>query len=281
MSKNRNWCFTAHIKENSVPPKDWKLDSKYLFYAKEQGEEGKTPHWQGFCQMPSPRTLRSMKKKSAPDVHWEVMKGTWAQNLIYCTKEHGEKFERGERPKQGKRIDLLSFKRRIEEGERPLDIAEDETMFNTWINSHRALERYYQHKKKKRAWKSKVVVYWGPTGTGKSLRAFREGAAFVSFTESGSFLQGYAGEAVVCFDDFEDRHIDKRLFLRLTDRYPMMVNIKGGQASWVPRTIIFTSNTDPSNWYMGDPAVQRRLDEVVELTEKYEYKDGESGDETE
>ena len=55
------------------------------------------------------------------------------------------------------------------------------------------------------------------------------------------------------------------MFLRLTDRYPMRVPIKGGFVDWVPVRIWITANYGPDILYNRDPAVLRRIDEIYEF----------------
>lgn len=110
-----------------------------------------------------------------------------------------------------------------------------------------------------------VIAIWGPTGTGKTRAAYEAGATMVEWT--GCFLQGYGGESMVVFDDFDWKQMPRSTFLRMTDRYPYTFNIKGGQVSWAATTIYITSNYDPKTWYMEngleDGAVQRRFTEVI------------------
>jgi len=49
-------------------------------------------------------------KELFPTAHIEKMKGNFAQNEKYCSKE-GKLIEFGERPKQGKRTDLIEVKK--------------------------------------------------------------------------------------------------------------------------------------------------------------------------
>lgn len=37
--------------------------------------------------------------------------------------------------------------------------------------------------------------------------------------------------------------------LRLMDRYPMLVQTKGGQATFLAKKLLITSNTLPASWY--------------------------------
>lgn len=69
---------------------------------------------------------------------------------------------------------------------------------------------------------------------------------------------------MVLFDDFDWHKMPMDTFLRITERYPIPINVKGGEVPWVAETIYFTSNDDPSSWYVlpgiGQPEqVTRRI----------------------
>ena len=81
-------------------------------------------------------------------------------------------------------------------------------------------------------------------------------------------------------DEFEPTMVTRSLFLQITDRYPMTVNIKGGSANWAPKQLFFTSNHDPNKWYTvddndQDPAVKRRFhangSSITKLTEPFKH----------
>lgn len=70
----------------------------------------------------------------------------------------------------------------------------------------------------------------------------------------------------------------------------MKVPIKGGYVEWSPRVIIFTSNFEPSSWWIDHhrdmprgwkDQFDRRVTEVREFTTPYEppaYEDNSEGD---
>lgn len=109
-----------------------------------------------------------------------------------------------------------------------------------------------------------VYVFWGPTGTGKSRRAWTEaGADAYPKCPRTKFWCGYQGEQNVVIDEFRGT-IDIAQLLRWTDRYPVRVEIKGSARPLDARRIWITSNLEPYRWYPDlDPetfsALERRL----------------------
>lgn len=92
-------------------------------------------------------------------------------------------------------------------------------------------------------------VYWGPTRTGKSRRAWEQAGedAFGKDPKS-KFWFGYRGQKNVIFDEFRGG-IDIAHILRWLDRYPVYVEQKGYHVPLVAEKIWFTSNVDPRNWW--------------------------------
>jgi len=108
-------------------------------------------------------------------------------------------------------------------------------------------------------------VYWGPTGTGKSRRAWDE-AGFTAYAKDPrtKWWCGYRGQENVVIDEFRGS-IDIAHLLRWLDRYPVCVEIKGASRPLIASKIWITSNVDPRLWYPDcDPdtvlALLRRLE---------------------
>lgn len=111
-------------------------------------------------------------------------------------------------------------------------------------------------------------VFWGATGTGKS-RAAWEAAGMDAYPKDPrtKFWCGYSGQEHVVIDEFRGG-IDISHVLRWLDRYPVLVEIKGGSQVLSARTLWITSNLSPRQWYpeLDEPSVLallRRL-KVVE-----------------
>jgi len=92
-------------------------------------------------------------------------------------------------------------------------------------------------------------VFHGPTGTGKSRRAWQE-ATIDAYPKDPrtKFWCGYNGQPNVVIDEFRGG-IDIAHLLRWLDRYPVNVEIKGSSVCLLAKTIWITSNIPPEKWY--------------------------------
>ena len=119
-----------------------------------------------------------------------------------------------------------------------------------------------------------VIVFYGPTGTGKSYRAMQMARRPVYRKESSNlWFNLYKGQKDVVLDDYNGNFpID--MFLRLTDCYGMTVEVKNHHANWAPERIFISSNKHPDLWYPGltddqRDAFRRRLTQVIHMTQVY------------
>lgn len=94
-----------------------------------------------------------------------------------------------------------------------------------------------------------VFVFVGPTGTGKSHRAWEE-AGINAFPKDPrtKFWDGYQGQDHVVMDEFRGA-IDISHMLRWLDKYPVIIEVKGSSTVLKAKKIWITSNLDPSGWY--------------------------------
>lgn len=58
------------------------------------------------------------------------------------------------------------------------------------------------------------------------------------------WFDGYVGQPVVILDDFRPWWCQFSFLLRLLDRYPIQVQVKGGFVNFIPETIIITTPKD-------------------------------------
>lgn len=113
-------------------------------------------------------------------------------------------------------------------------------------------------------------MFWGPTGTGKSRRAWAEAGMDAYCKDPRSkFWCGYQAEQHVIIDEFRGG-IDIAHLLRWLDRYPVRVEIKGSSMPLAAVKFWITSNIHPDDWYKETDyqtmdALKRRL-EIINLT---------------
>lgn len=121
-----------------------------------------------------------------------------------------------------------------------------------------------------------VEIWWGITGSGKSHKAFHDYPEAYRKTIPGKWWEGYKGETTVVFEEFnpsEDKELRLPELLKILDKYPYQVEIKGAALQLRANHFIFTTNIDPRTWYQGHPqmpAFCRRVSRVLRFTLSYE-----------
>ena len=77
--RSRKWCFTVNNYTDEDLDQISSLNTQYLIYGRERGEEG-TDHIQGFAIFRNAVTFSSLKSK-LPRAHIEVSKGSTEDNI--------------------------------------------------------------------------------------------------------------------------------------------------------------------------------------------------------
>lgn len=272
--QSRNWCFTLNNytddEYNSLRQCADSDETEYAVLGKERGESN-TPHIQGFIMFVRKKRLNGVKQALGSNrIHVEIARGTPTEASEYCKKD-GDFYERGDIGRartQGSRSDLARVQALLDAGTPLEQVASQE--FCHFIRYHRGIMLYSSLRISRRTWRTQVVWLHGPTGTGKSRRAYEESMALcggsVSYIGDPSlkWFDPYRGEKGVVLDDF-DGTAPISILLRVFDRYPLRVPVKGGFVEFAARIVWVTSNFSPTGLYGGSPqldALRRRLDEV-------------------
>lgn len=282
-NKHSRVCVTVNLPDG----KSWEdydlhflrvaLNADYIVMGKETGAEGRK-HFQGyfeFSKRKSGKAIDNIFRRVWPlpiSVHFEPARGTQQQNTEYCSKSDTEPFTYGTptgNEGQGTRMDAHAAMIRIKQGATLKQMAEEAP--GLFFQYGRAMQTAIDLFKEHRAEEKQLIFLWGPTGTGKTCHARKELDPEPMMWSSGGFMNGYSGDNdAVLFDDFDWAKMDYKFWLQMTDRYSMTVNIKGGFKKWTPKTIIFTSNDNPKDWWPEIPAasreaIHRRMDEFGEI----------------
>lgn len=259
MSRAKHWCFTINNYTNEDIERIRLVangnQSSYLVYGLERGESG-TQHIQGFASFKSRLRLSQLRQLLSTRGHFEIARGSPQQAAEYCKKD-GDYHEFGTPPVgQGTRSDLQTVQERIKSGASKDEIRDE--FFGVYAKYPRAIDNYIADLQPPRNWETEVIVFWGKTGKGKTRAVFE----FIDHSQiyvhpGDSWFDGYNGQSVALFDDFNGSEFKLSYLLKLLDRYPMKVPIKGSYVNWLPKHIFITSNKDPKEWYMGAHEEQR------------------------
>lgn len=276
MSKAKNWCFTLNnysLEEYESIKRVVFGNCRYGIIGEEVGEKG-TPHLQFYLQFRSRVSLRQIKRLVGSRVHAEIARGSADANKTYCSKE-GKFWEHGVMLSKGERSDIADVVDCFREGKTWEEVLE--TYPSQLARYPKFFDRCAMQFSIKRDWVPEVYVYWGGTGCGKSRRAFSE--AQDPYVHSGGvWFDGYSGETDVIFDDFGGSEFKLTYLLKLLDRYPMRVPVKGSFVSWCPRKIWITSNYSPKDWYPNAKdehvkALFRRITKSIQFRKLNEIND--------
>lgn len=275
MPSSRAWCFTLNNYEEADVNRLKAMDCRYLVFQKEIAPTTNTPHIQGYVYFAQPRTLRTVKNLVGNVAHCEVARGTSHQNKLYCTKAGGfDQFEKGDIPRQGSRSDIEDVAKDVMAG-KPLNevIADNPEFYVKYRNGLTGLHAHYVSTQGPRTWKTRVHWYHGPTGTGKSHRAFEEAGVDAYYKMGGNkWWDGYSGQAHVVIDDFRRDLCPFHELLRLLDKYPHRVEYKGGSIQFLATNIWITCNKPPDQVFINDEGAPREdLGQLIRRIEVIQY----------
>jgi len=194
------------------------------------------------------RSVRlAVVKRVIGEGHWELSRSSAAED--YCTKDAssvpGTRFMLGKKPMQrNNSVDWESIKHAAKCGDLesvPADV---------YIRYYSSLKKIASDNQKGIAVERSCEVFWGVTGSGKSRRAWEEATmdAYVKDPRT-KWWCGYRGQKNVVIDEFRGDIAISHL-LRWLDRYPVLVETKGGSVPLGAEKFWITSNVDPRNWYL-------------------------------
>lgn len=248
--------------------------------------ENQTPHIQGYLELKNPARISGVKALF-PRAHLEARKGTRAQALNYVIKDQtrlsgpecyvnnawihcpenallfgknlAEQLTATKGTASCLKSTLLKIKSELNSGDSTAIERIADEYFDIWIRYHRAFDRYLLMKSKPRNHPTEVIVLCGPSGTGKSRWALDQDE-HAYWKQRSNWWDGYMGQKTVVLDEFYG-WIPYDTLLRLCDRYPLLVETKGGQTNFCADKIIITSNKSPTEWYKNQyfKAFERRV----------------------
>lgn len=246
----RNYVFTINNPTSQLAFGEGTL-VRYCVWQKEQGTDG-TPHYQGYleCYKPVRFTALAKEHPEFARAHFEKRGGTREQARDYCMKEDSRiegpwEFGTFGGGGQGTRTDIKALKRKIETAKDLKEVWDEFPM--EFLKYHRGIEKVKLMLTPKRDFMPQVYVIVGKSGAGKTSYAKAQLGDKFYVKQHSNWWDDYNGEDLL-IDEFYGWITTDEL-LRLCDRYPMMVQSKGGQTQMLSKRIYITSNRWPKLWY--------------------------------
>lgn len=157
---------------------------------------------------------------------------------------------------QGKRTDLGTVAVDIDCGKTMKQVAQQHP--TAFMKYHTGIEKYMTVTKdvKPREEMTSLHIFWGAPGTGKSRRAWYEGAARgdiyelpVAKESNVIWWPGYAGQKTVIMDDFYGWFPFHQM-LKMIDRYEWKIRTHGDNfVQFRSQVVCITSNSNWPTWY--------------------------------
>lgn len=229
-------------------------------------------HYQGAIHFNRAYTWPAIHAR-LPRYHVESVK-SWKDTIDYCSskgkhvnKPHVAGTQRtfGTPPAQGQRTDWDTLRQHLVTGDlRSIDLQYHVRYPRGIMHS---LDIFYEPERSRDI---RVIVLWGPSGTGKTRTAYdlTDGKTWWRMEAKHQWYNGYLNHEVAIIDDFDPRDsgISLRVFLQITDRYEVRAPTKGGFANFKPKLLIFTSNIHPCDWWPSEnDKVLRRIHQITHL----------------
>lgn len=260
---SRNWCFTLNNYSAADEEAVKALECRYVTYGREVGESG-TPHLQGFVVFECVKRLTGLRKM-LPTAHFEMCKGSPAQNIVYCQKD-GDFYENGRKPmsntEKGDR-EKKRYKAAFDAAKAGDFESVDADILVRCYRTLKEIRKDYMAKPLDAPGVTGVWFY-GDSGAGKSATARLEyPGAYLKM--ANKWFDGYQGEPFVIIDDLDKHHKVLGHHLKIwMDRYSFLAETKGGAIHIRPERIIVTSQYSIEDIWDDEPetvaAVRRRCD---------------------
>lgn len=262
---------------------------KFLIYQTERCPSTGRLHQQGFLTFSYGKSLSSAKTAlGSESAHMEPARDQ-KRAIEYCQKLETRvagPWRFGITPVQGKRTDRDAVVEMLLGGASISEVVRAHPRVYMQMSKgvqalHDALEKPRAHPQRK------CVLLWGETATGKTRWAHETfGEELYCVLDQGKgWFDGYRGQKAALFDDAGPGMIDFNTIKRLTDRYPLRVQVKCGSVTWEPEYVIFTTNFPSwSEWWptiraTDEAALDRRVrkfripHELAELDKYIDYRE--------
>jgi len=288
--QSRNWNSTIFTPEGWTIPqvleaRDAFVDMPQATWAVSGMEKCPTSgkiHLQSACYLEKKTTLtgitKIIKEATGLHAHSAICKGTALQNQTYCKKD-GSWGEKGTPPQQGKRSDLIALKDSVENGTSTYNkiLMTDTHAIHTYGRVLKQVQDLVDSKKRRPdGFVPKGFWFWGLTGTGKSIEAWKQAKEYVQGnmdeiylhnTEDKGWFQGYRGQKVMIIDELRGSDVKFKNLLTWCDQHPVNVPVRHAtdQVPLLVERVYITSCMPPEVAYSG----MNQTDSIDQLRRRY------------
>ncbi len=291
----KHWCGTSFARFTKDDWLKWEETAEgigdwlqYIVVGMEECPTTKKPHGQWYLQLVKRQRRTPVQRLlGLTDTNLQICRGTPLANYAYCVKGASEVEGSGVKPPelvyewgtmksgQGRRTDIADAVQTLRDGGSLLDVLNNAP--SVFVHNHAGLAKaralmLEEHIPNIR--KVKVIVLWGPTGTGKTHTAVKHSDSVFkiqAFQLRKANWDTYEGQSTLVIDEFSNKCCDIVKMLAYTDIYKLRLWIMYGYtfAQW--GTVIITTNLKwPEEIYPGaNPANRdalfRRIGRVVHM----------------
>lgn len=265
--RGRNFCWTLN-NPTTLEIRFWKKllrngdfrrkhKVRYLSFQAEHPTGGQF-HFQGYVELSLQCSPSWIKRNFGSRIHFENRLGTQAQAIAYTkkrdTRVDGLAGDGGEAKKLGK-DKLAVVAAELKSGSTLAELREDYPV--SFIRDGPKIRSFALDLIGPRSEPPEVIIYYGPTGTGKSATARKnwpDNYWVPRPRPGGWWWPRYSGEETIIIDEFASQ-FKYHTMLNLLDRYPFDLQEKCGNMTLAASTkrIVFTTNIHPNQWYKNIP----------------------------
>jgi len=285
--QTKYFCYTYN--NPTETPAQWKekwaSTASYHIFQKEEGDEGATPHFQGYLEFNSKMRITALVAH-AKGPHYEGRLGTQAQAIEYC-KKRDSTYREGPwdsgipfKSNQGARKDVDEAARLVKPGSVDKLVQEDPGAYMQFHAGADKLAMRLLETHPNRTGQREVILHYGPSDLGKTYTFFEEHPdGFKCDGYKYGFLTGYKGEDAVLFDElntWDDAKAFAPFWESIMDPYKCQVRVHYGYCPWVTTKIYISTNKHPVHWNMPDDRwnpIKRRIKKVRIYYAKGEFSE--------
>lgn len=281
VKKFRRFCATLNNYTDLDEHNLKQFNYHYLLFSREVAPTTGTPHLHIYVELNQQMTMSAIQKKMSNRLANidDILKNSTPEKYITYCKKDGNFYEDGTPRKQGERTDLDDLKNDILNNTSNVNsiVVENPMAFHQYGRTLERIERIHL-RTKFRTWMTKGYWLYGATGVGKSHMVFQDFDPKTCYVKNKltKFWDGYTGQEKVIINEFRGQ-IDFSDLLDLVDKWPMEVDIKGGEkVPFLAKEVWITSCAPPNEIYKNSLTAHDKIDqfyrrfEITHLTSGFE-----------